>query len=147
MVILNARHGSLEYLEAVALRRKILRLPLGLDFTEEELANEDRETHLVGLIDGKVIACLVMVPLTDGVIKMRQVAVDDGLRGMGLGAKLVQASERWAVESGFSRIELNARDTAVSFYDRLGYRPAGDGFVEVGIPHQKMVKDLVGNRL
>ena len=43
---------------------------------------------------------------------------------------------------GVSRIELNARDTAAGFYRKLGYRKVGGEFVEVTIPHWKMVKRL-----
>ena len=38
-------YGSKEYLEMVDLRREILRIPLGLDFSEEDL-NKDNKSKL-----------------------------------------------------------------------------------------------------
>lgn len=137
-----APHRSELYQQAVKLRRRILRVPLGLDFSPEELDHEASDKHFVGLVDDQVVACLVMAPQNCSVVKMRQVAVDASLQGQGLGSKLVQASEAWAKEAGYSQIELNARDTAVQFYESLDYRIVGEEFVEVGIPHRKMVKDI-----
>lgn len=135
-------HDSPEYWQAIDLRRRILRWPLGLDFKDEDLAKEFSETHIVAVQDGRVIGCLVMVPQNCSVVKMRQVAVETELQGQGIGAAMVKCSEEWARESSYSQIELNARDTAVKFYVGLDYTIVGEPFVEVGIPHRKMVKSL-----
>jgi predicted GNAT family N-acyltransferase len=37
---------------------------------------------------------------------------------------------------------MHARKTALGFYEKLGYRVAGDEFIEVTIPHYVMEKDL-----
>jgi predicted GNAT family N-acyltransferase len=39
-------------------------------------------------------------------------------------------------------VVLHARETAVSFYKKLGYTKEGNVFEEVGIPHWKMTKPL-----
>lgn len=142
MDIRVAAHSSPEYWQEVELRRRILRNPLGLDFTEEELSKESAETHIVALDGDRVVGCLVMVPQNCSIVKMRQVAVEPELQGQNIGSLMVGASEDWAKQSNYSQIELNARDTAVNFYLRLGYKIVGEPFVEVTIPHRKMVKDL-----
>ncbi|WP_243677012.1 GNAT family N-acetyltransferase [Secundilactobacillus collinoides] len=38
-------------------------------------------------------------------------------------------------------VELNAQETAVDFYKRLGFKRVGDAFLEVGIVHYRMVKN------
>lgn len=135
-------HGSADYHRTVALRFEILRRPLGLTFDPEQLAAEDRELHLAVFAEDELMACLVLTPLADGQIKMRQVAVQAGQQGQGLGRKLVEFSEVVARERGFTRMVLNARDTAVPFYLRLGYAIEGEPFEEVTIPHRHMAKDL-----
>ena len=138
----EAKFGSIEQLASIELRRRVLRRPLGLDFTAEQLAAEDFEFHLVGVLDSVVVACLVLTPLEGGRIKMRQVAVEPSLQGRGFGAELVRFSEVVARQRGFSRMVLNARDRAVPFYLKLGYEIEGEPFVEVTIPHRRMVKGL-----
>jgi predicted GNAT family N-acyltransferase len=137
-----APHGTPEYWQAVDLRLRVLRIPLGLDFTEEQLSAEDTDSTLVAVEGDKVVGCLVMTPKSSDIVKMRQVAVEPELQGSGLGTQMVAVSEDWAIRNGYQRIELNARDTAVPFYLRLNYQIVGDPFVEVSIPHRKMEKEL-----
>jgi predicted GNAT family N-acyltransferase len=37
---------------------------------------------------------------------------------------------------------MHARDTAIGFYEKLGYKVKGDGFIEVNVPHHVMEKEL-----
>jgi N-acetylglutamate synthase-like GNAT family acetyltransferase len=139
---LEVAHGSSEYEATVGLRRRVLREPLGLDFTREELAAEAADYHLIANEDGTLAACLTLVPLENCVIKMRQVAVEPVLQKRGIGRELVRFAEDFALERGFTRIALNARTSAVPFYERLGYACVGEDFVEVTIPHRMMWKAL-----
>ena len=41
-----------------------------------------------------------------------------------------------------SVIELHARETALGFYERLGFARVGEEFLEVNIPHWKMRKRI-----
>lgn len=132
-----------EYDEAVALRDTVLRRPLGLSFTPEQLAVEWSDLHLAAFApDGRIIGVLLLTPLINNEIKMRQVAVAPELQGKGVGAALVNASEEEARRRGFEKMVLNARETAVPFYLRLGYKKIGERFEEVTIPHYKMEKTL-----
>src|SRR5690348_3196872 len=108
----EAAHGSAEYEATVSLRRRVLREPLGLDFTRAELAAEAADYHLVANEDGALAACLILVPLESGAIKMRQVAVEPALQGRGIGRELVRFAEDFARERGFTRMTLNARTSA-----------------------------------
>ncbi len=131
---------SPQYFEVVALRRRVLRLPLGLDFTPEQLASEGKDLHLAATEAGALVGCLMLSDHGDGVVQMRQVCVEPSRQGTGVGALLVQESEAEARRRGFSRVMLHARDTAVGFYLRLGYKEVGPPFEEVSIPHQEMEK-------
>jgi len=135
-------HGSHEYDETIQLRYKILRQPLGLSFTSEQLAAESADFHLAAYDNQTLIACLVLTPIDSAVVKMRQVAVDEGLQGRGIGRALVEFSEQVARENGFRQMILSARETAVPFYLRLNYEVTGEPYEEVTIPHRKMMKSL-----
>ncbi len=137
-----AEFASPEQLASIELRKRVLRWPLGLDFTPEQLAAEINEFHLVALDGDDLVACLVLTPQSRDIIKMRQVAVEPEWQGKGVGKQLVQFSEQVAREKGFTKMVLNARDTAVPFYLRLDYEIEGEPFEEVTIPHHRMVKEL-----
>ncbi len=142
MLVEEAEFGSEAYGEMLALRKRILRDPLGLQWTEEEESWEPRERHFGGRVDNEMIACVVIRPQGDGAVKLRQMAVEPDLQGTGIGRELLEGVEKILVSHELDRIELNARDTAVGFYEKLGFRKVGEEFVEVTIPHWKMVKTL-----
>ena len=143
MNIIEIDFATPEYDETVALRDKILRKPLNMVFSAEDLAKEYSDIHLAAYDDAWILrGCLVLTPKPDKVIKMRQVAVDSDMQGKGYGRALVEKSEVVARLKGYERMELSARDTAVLFYEKLGYHTEGGMFIEVSIEHYKMAKKL-----
>jgi len=130
------------YKETVSLRYDILRKPLGLNFTQEQLDKEANDFHLAAYMDDILAACLILTKVNENEIKMRQVAVGENLQGKGVGKKLVRFSEDFARDKGFSLMTLHARETAVPFYLGLDYKTEGQPFTEVGLPHKKMYKLL-----
>lgn len=135
-------HDSPEYAVEVALRYSILRQPLGLSFSAEQLSAEADSHHIGCYIDGKLVGCLVLKPIDDRQIQMRQVAVDEKAQGRGVGRMMVKYSETLARKLGFHEMVVHAREGAVPFYELLAFSKAGDCFDEVTIPHWIMVKVL-----
>ena len=134
-------HASPEYNALVELRRDVLRRPLGLDYTAAQLAAEDGQLHL-GAWDGeRAVGCLALL-MGAGEARMRQVAVASDAQRRGVGRLLVVESETAARRRGAARMTLHARQSAVAFYERLGYRSEGEPFTEVGLPHRSMTKTL-----
>ncbi len=135
-------HNSDEYRRAVQLRREVLRWPLGMDYTEEQLAGENDSAHFLLDLDGKAVATAMATPYQEGILKVRQVAVDPSVQGKGLGREIMFCAEDWGRANGYSSVVLHARQVAVDFYLRIGYEVFDEPFEEVGIPHRKMRKAL-----
>lgn len=139
----QAEHGSPLYNETITLRDRVLRRPLGLSFSPDDLARESGDIHCAARDrSGRLCGCLVLTPQENGAIRMRQVAVDPELQRSGIGSILVLWSENVARQGGYESMILYARETAVPFYLRLGYRVEGEEFTEVSIPHRIMVRSL-----
>lgn len=135
-------HFTDDYLRAVELRRVVLRFPLGLDYTQEQLLSEHDSHHFI-LEDGDVIVGSAMsTPLPNGQIKIRQVAIEPSWQGQGLGKILMLGVEDHARTEGFTEAILHARQVAVAFYEAIGYEIIDEPFEEVGIPHRKMRKAI-----
>jgi len=139
-LIREVEHGSLAYWATVELRDSVLRRPLGLQFSIEELKAEKDSRHLACYRSDRLVGCLVLRPSAGGDVRMRQVAVVPELQGQGIGRAMVEYSEALAQTIGFTRMILHARETAVDFYEKLGYAKVGERFVEVTIPHWAMEK-------
>ncbi|MGQ9661530.1 MAG: GNAT family N-acetyltransferase [Kiritimatiellia bacterium] len=135
-------YGSREYWQAVSLREAILRKPLGMRFTAEELAGEVDSCHIVALLGAQVVGCVVIKPLSVCQVRLRQLCVVEKFRNQGIGKLLVRQAEKLAWQLGYARAVLHAREPAVDFYAKLGYHPGGETFLELGIPHLLMWKDL-----
>jgi ribosomal protein S18 acetylase RimI-like enzyme len=143
MQVIPIEFGTPEYDEAVRLRYEVLRRPLGIGFMAADLAAEYSDFHL-GFYDAQAIlrGILVLTPVSEMVLKMRQVAVDTAFQRQNIGNQLVAFSEVFAKSKGFNQIVLHARETAVPFYEKLGYTIFGEPFEEVTIPHRAMEKFL-----
>ena len=135
-------HDSDAYWQTVGLRQELLRKPQGLALSDKELGEEADSQHLVYEMAGELAAGVVLQPLDKHRVKLRQMVVANKWQGQGIGRKLVQFAECWLVQQGYKEVVLHARTSAEAFYAGLGYEAAGEVFVEVGLPHQVMGKQL-----
>lgn len=142
MAIRIIDHGTKEYQQMINLRYMILRKPLGLEFSPEELEKEKNDILIGCFDDDKLEGCCMLTDSGNKVVRLRQMAVLSGLQGKGLGRVLMQFAENIARDRGYKKLSMHARKSAAGFYEKLGYRVTGDEFVEVTIPHFIMEKDL-----
>ncbi|MEJ0004457.1 MAG: GNAT family N-acetyltransferase [Pararobbsia sp.] len=73
-----------------------------------------------------------------------RVAVLSTARRGGLGRLLVEALVKLAQDRGEPAARLYAQTYAMPFYERCGFRVAGEPFEEAGIPHVEMIRPLSG---
>ncbi|HNU88437.1 MAG TPA: GNAT family N-acetyltransferase [Ferruginibacter sp.] len=142
MALKQIDHGTKEYQQMVKLRNDILRQPLGLSFTEDELAKEKDDILIGAFDDDEMLACCLMTKMDNQRLRLRQMAVQNNLQGKGIGASMMNFAETVARDKGYKKLSMHARKTALGFYEKLGYRVVGDEFTEVTIPHFIMEKDL-----
>jgi predicted GNAT family N-acyltransferase len=140
MALKQVDFGTKEYKKIVQLREEVLRKPLGLSFSENELSAEQSHIHIACLEDDIMWGCCMLVPTDNSVLRLRQMAVAPNLHGKGIGASIMHFAENLARDKGYRKIVMHARDTAIGFYQRLGYSIKGDQFLEVSIPHHVMEK-------
>lgn len=135
-------YGSAEYHELLELRDEVLRKPIGMVLRPKDTELDEIEFHLAAFDGEKIIGCVLLRPLEKHHLKLRQMAVAPDYQGRGIGAQLVRYAEALAVSRGFTSIEANARKTVLKFYEKLGYTPVGEPFMEVSLHTLKMNKLL-----
>ena len=135
-------HGSPEYQQMVQLRDDILRKPLGLHFTEEELETEKDNLLMAAYEDDHLLGCCMLVEEDPQTVRLRQMAVINDLQGKGVGSALMNFAENLARDRGYRRITMHARKNALGFYEKMGYKQVGKEFEEITIPHYVMEKQL-----
>ncbi|HUR09881.1 MAG TPA: GNAT family N-acetyltransferase [Flavitalea sp.] len=135
-------HGSKEYHQMVQLRNEILRKPLGLKFTPDELEKEKDEILIGAFEEEKILGCCMLIKVDKSTVRLRQMAVLNNLQGKGVGRALMQFAENIARDRGYRKIVMHARKSATGFYEKLGYQVSGKEFEEVTLPHYIMEKGL-----
>lgn len=137
-------YNSAEYQEMLILRDALLRKPLGLTFSEADQKKEISDL-LIGCFlreEALMTGCCVLTPIDEKLVQLRQMAILEKFQRQGVGRQLVAFAEKEALLSGFSTMMMHAREGAVPFYEKLGYKKVGSPFIEVSISHIKMEKIL-----
>jgi N-acetylglutamate synthase-like GNAT family acetyltransferase len=135
-------HGTKEYQQMVHLRSEMLRKPLGLQFSREELEQEKEDILMGAFEDDRLLGCCLLTRMDASTIRLRQMAVPMGMQGKGIGRALMIFAENIARDLGYRKLCMHARTTATGFYQKLGYVIIGNEFTEVTIPHYIMEKAL-----
>jgi len=142
MPIKQIDHGTKEYEQMVHLRYEILRKPLKLSFSKEELDEEKHDILIGAFEEDKILGCCMLKKIDNNIVRLRQMAVANNLQGKGIGASMMNFAENVARDAGYKKIKMHARKTAIGFYEKLGYTLTGNEFLEVSIPHFVMEKKL-----
>jgi len=143
MMIKIFNYNSPEYLQMVDIRREVLRKPLGLEFSPQDL-EKDKNDILIGyFIEENIIGCCILTAETPKKYKLRQMAVLQNHQGNNIGASILQFAEDFALTNNFTSIYMHARQSAIGFYEKSGYKICSETFLEVNIPHVAMEKILI----
>jgi ribosomal protein S18 acetylase RimI-like enzyme len=93
--------------------------------------------------DGTLAGVARLHPSGPGQAQVRAVAVHPAWQGHGVGQQLMTYLEEYATANGFTDCILHARESAVPFYEKIGYEIVAPSHTLFGvIPHFLMRKSL-----
>lgn len=99
-------------------------------------------THFVGYENGEPVAA-GRVRLVDGYGKLERICVAKEHRGKHYGQEIILHIERYINKEGYAKAKLNAQTHAEEFYQALHYETVSSEFMDAGIPHVTMIKNLM----
>ena len=140
MVVREARDQD-EVDAALELRRRVFCGEQGVTPEADRDGRDADAMHLVA-VDGRVVIGTCRLLIDGEWARLGRMAVEARLRGRGIGADLLDAAERAALRAGALRVTLHAQAAAERLYERGGYEPRGERFIEEGIEHVRMEKCL-----
>lgn len=135
-------YGTHEYRQMVKLRDDLLRKPLGLSFSKEELESEKENMLIAAFDDDDILGCCMLVEKDPETARLRQMVVLNNLQGKGVGTAILQFAENLARDRGYKKIMMHARKNTSDFFEKFGYKITGNEFIELTIPHFVMTKEL-----
>ena len=98
-------------------------------------------THFFARADGKPVATARLRD-DNGIAKIERMAVRKDYRGKGVGDAMLLHVMEHARTKNYKEARLSAQDHAIPFYEKLGFKVTGEGYMEAGIPHHAMAREL-----
>jgi predicted GNAT family N-acyltransferase len=129
------REAALAIRHAVFVEEQEVPVDLELDGRDADAA------HLVAVRDGEVVATCRLL-LHDGVVHLGRLAVAASARRQGIAGMLVREAEAWARAHGAEKLALSAQTYATALYVANGYVMVGEPYLEAGIEHVDMEREL-----
>ncbi|MEH7073760.1 GNAT family N-acetyltransferase [Neobacillus drentensis] len=109
---------------------------------EEEIDNFENEAkHFVLYQEGLPVGA-GRFRIVDGYGKVERICVMKEARKTGAGKAIMNTIENYAREKDIHKLKLNAQTHAIPFYAGLGYEVVSEEFMDAGIPHKTMVKEI-----
>lgn len=95
------------------------------------------------VIDGEqTIAAARLREIVPKIGKVERVCVLEDYRGKRLGVLIMKYVEKYAIEHSLKKLKLHAQSYAVPFYEKLNYVVTSPEFMDAGIPHRAMEKQI-----
>lgn len=130
---------GLERMEEIApIRRKVFGTEQGI--SEDIIFDETDETAIHALAYKDInrtipVASGRLYKTEKGDYKIGRIAVVKEERGQGFGDFIVRMLVDKALMMGADRVIVGSQPHAVRFYEKIGFRPTGETYVEAGIEH------------
>lgn len=106
---------------------------------EFDVVDKISEHLVLSNLDGNPVGTARIHEKTPGQASIGRIAVLKEHRGKGYGAYIVEKCMERLEEQGYESILIHAQTHAIPFYEKLGFKPFGEEFMEDGIPHIKMM--------
>jgi predicted GNAT family N-acyltransferase len=140
-VALKVVETQKEYQDALSIRRTV--------FIEEQNVPEEEEIdHLEGeaahfvLYHEELPVGAGRFRHVDGYGKVERICVLKEARKSGAGKEIMLGIENFARKNGITKLKLNSQTHAIPFYAGLDYEVVSEEFMDAGIPHKTMVKNI-----
>ncbi|WP_314208964.1 GNAT family N-acetyltransferase [Vagococcus salmoninarum] len=133
--------NNLIYDDALTIRKKVFIDEQGVP-AELEYENEAECLHFVLYDTHRPVATCRLLLKSATTAKLQRMAVSKESRKQNLGKILITETESIAKNRGIQTIVLGAQNTAIGFYEKLGYHITGPEFMDANIPHHNMEKTL-----
>jgi len=125
------------------LRWRVLREPWAQARESGRDEHEREAIHLTAWVDGRLVGAGRLHFNSAEQAQIRYMAVEPALTGRGIGSRILRALEQRAAAQAARCIVLNARESALEFYRKHGYRLVDrSGTLFNSIEHWWMEKDL-----
>lgn len=125
--------------EVLPVRHQVLWPNRPISFCEVE--EDDQAKHFGVKVDGRLV-CVVSLYIKGGAARLRKFATLPEFQGRGIGSQMLEALMDRVRTDGVHYLWLDARESAMDFYSRFGFKAEGERFHKGDIAYFRMSQQL-----
>lgn len=142
MVVLHKVNNLKELDKCLFVRREVFINEQNISIDEEidnfDIIDDTKVIHFYLTVNDTLAGCCRILKVNEQ-IKIGRVAILKDFRSQGLAQKMLNEVESYFGNGSYI---LEAQLYVVSLYEKVGYEKIGDIFLDAGIEHIKMVKNV-----
>ena len=119
-----------------------LRKPLNLEWSKNDLMNEDQQNHFALKNQNEIVGSFCLKKIDCSTIRLRQMAIKKNLQKQGYGSSILKFTEKFAIMNNYKKIIIIARLSAIDFYKKNFFKTSGNIFIDVTVKSIKMYKEI-----
>ena len=119
-----------------------LRKPLNLEWSKNDLMNEDQQNHFALKNRNEIVGSFCLKKIDCSTIRLRQMAIEKKLQKQGYGSSIIKFTEKFAIMNNYKKIIIIARLSAMDFYKKNFFKTSGNIFIDVTVKSIKMYKEI-----
>lgn len=141
MIEIRSPKNEDEFKKYYRLRHDVLAKPWNQPKSICRDALDETAFHISAYEKDEIVGCARLQINNDKEAQIRYMAVKNAYQNQGIGSLILKEADKIALSNNISFIILNARDNALRFYKKNGYKNIGKGeLLWNTIPHWKMKK-------
>ena len=119
-----------------------LRKPLNLEWSKEDLLNENKQIHFALKNQSEIVGSFCLKKINCSTIRLRQMAIEKKFQKQGYGSSILKFTEKFAIKSNYKKIIIIARLSALDFYKKNLFKTSGKIFTDVTVSSINMYKKI-----
>ncbi|AFZ42268.1 GCN5-related N-acetyltransferase [Halothece sp. PCC 7418] len=142
MKIVIARDFN-DFARCIMIRTQVFVMEQGISAEIETDEWENHSTHYLAGDGEKALATARSRLINNQTAKIERVAVLKEARSQGVGTELMRyILQEIHSYSNIQTIKLGSQNSAIPFYEKLGFQVIGEEYLDAGIPHHLMMQRI-----
>ena len=142
-IIVKTLESEKEYKSVRSIRTEVFVNEQGVPSEVEFDDHDETAIHAVAYEGNRVIGTGRLIIDSPTAARIGRMAVDKSSRRKGVGSQILTFLENTAKSNGIRHLTLHAQYYARDFYQGNGYREQGETFMDAGILHIEMMKEVL----
>ncbi|NBD16943.1 MAG: GNAT family N-acetyltransferase [Cyanobacteria bacterium] len=135
-------HDFNDFARCIMIRTRVFVIEQNICAEIETDKWENSSTHYLATDGEKALATARWRLIDNQAAKIERVAVLKEARGQGVGTALMRyLLQEIHSQPNIQTIKLGSQNSAIPFYEKLGFQVIGKEYLDAGIPHHLMVKN------